>query len=72
MAKKKGYLNLLNCHFVISLSSTSYYTSSERGESRLSADKKILDYFVIKTYFTSIFLSSTEVKQMSSTFWVVT
>ena len=33
MAKKKGYLNLLNCHLAISMNRASYYASSERGNS---------------------------------------
>ena len=43
LADTKGYLNLLDCHLVISQSSASYHTSSERGEAKLSADQKILN-----------------------------
>ena len=43
LADTKGYLNLLDCHLVISQSSASYHTSSERGEAGLSADPKIFN-----------------------------
>ena len=41
-ARNKGYPNRFDCHLVISQNSASYYTSSERGKSGLSADPKIL------------------------------
>ena len=43
--ENKGYLNLSACHWAVSQSWASYHTSSERGESELSADPKILNFF---------------------------
>ena len=55
LSRNKGYLNLLDCHLVISKSQASYHTSSERGESGLSADLKIFTIVyridILQAYF---------------------
>ena len=46
VGKKQGMMNLLDCHMAISWSWACYHTSSERGISGLSADQKILNFFI--------------------------
>ena len=77
-------LSLSDCHLAVSQSWASYYTSSERGESELSADKKILNFFSAKWLLilytldhlkVRVFfgrLSRAGVDQARSTFWSVT
>ena len=62
LAWNMGYLNLLGCHLAISQSWASYHTSSERGETGLVADSKILtnaqQINILQYYFWVVLWSS--------------
>ena len=55
MARKWECQNYLNCHFAISWSWIGYHTSSERGDSGLSADFKNFEIFSKNSYFQACF-----------------
>ena len=55
MARKWECQNLLNCHLAISCSWIDYHTSSERGDSGVSADSKNFEIFHTNGYFQAYF-----------------
>ena len=55
MARKWECQNLLNCHLAISCSWIDYHTSSERGDSGVSADPKKFEFFIQMAIFKHIF-----------------
>ena len=55
MARKQGHLNLSACHLAVSQSWASYHTSSERGDSGLSADVIFFEFFQANRYYLSMF-----------------
>ena len=55
VGENKECLDLSVCHFTVSQSCASYHTSFERGESWLSADQKILNFFNQIAIFKHIF-----------------
>ena len=55
MARKWECQNLLNCHLAISCSWIDYHTSSERGDSGVSADSKKFWIFHTNGYFQAYF-----------------